>query len=429
MLHRIALILLVLLPASTLLWAVSPPEVSGTVASVWFPMLLLGLSCSLIVSVLVRLRRRLRTQRIPEAPSECISFEVSCPPADLLKTAERTFRGLVVVRRERCGGTESVLVDGRAGIWGSLLFHAGIVTVLAGSALGILFGLDGVLLLTEGERFTFGGRAIPHQRAGVLAHMMNADHFDVRLDRFEDRRPVGDVFAQASTVTCSARDGSETLDIRINHGSMFRGIRLHQADSWGYSPDVRLFRDGRPLLHAFVRLASPKQPADGLGRDHVTLADGTVVDLRLQAASARSAYGATRSVDGLVLLVSVRPPDGTRTECTLLPGESTRSGNITAAFPSLRKWTQLAVSRDPGVPVLTAGCALALIGLALRLFFVRRTIWLRVTPQGGGACLRVSGKTERYPDAFRAALAQDARRVQVEIPQHAADPPITLLPV
>jgi len=63
-------------------------------------------------------------------------------------------------------------------------------------------------------------------------------------------------------------------------------------------------------------------------------------------------------------------------------------------------YTGLQVAKDPGVPVVWAGCILITIGTLMAFFTSHRRVWARVTPEPGGAKVLFAGNASRNRVSF-----------------------------
>jgi cytochrome c biogenesis protein len=260
--------------------------------------------------------------------------------------------------RLRAGGWQVQPAEGRlaarrglAGRVGPLLVHAGLVVLLLGAAWGALGG-------QRQEQFLAPGRSLE------LLDSRGHSQLTLALDGFAVQRdPAGRPEQFSSQLRLLEGDGSEgsgllkAAAISVNHPLRFRGITLYQAD-WALAAiDVQLGRS--PVLQL------PLQTFPQLG-DQVwglvlpTRPDGTEPVL-LSLSSEQGpvdVYGA----DGQ--LISQLPVGGEAREVKGLP---LRVAGVLPASGILLK-------RDPGVPLVYAGFAIALVGGGLSLIATRQ-LW------------------------------------------------------
>jgi cytochrome c biogenesis protein len=71
-----------------------------------------------------------------------------------------------------------------------------------------------------------------------------------------------------------------------------------------------------------------------------------------------------------------------------------------------RYYTGLQVARDPGVPVVWAGCFLLVLGTFGAFFLSHQRLWLLIRPTGQGSEVRIGGTAHRNQAAFGRRFAQ-----------------------
>lgn len=78
-------------------------------------------------------------------------------------------------------------------------------------------------------------------------------------------------------------------------------------------------------------------------------------------------------------------------------------------------YTGLQVAKDPGVPIIWAGCILITLGLMIAFFLSHRRVWARVRPADrGGVEVFLGGNASRNRIAFErwfADLCTEAQEV------------------
>jgi cytochrome c biogenesis protein ResB len=87
-------------------------------------------------------------------------------------------------------------------------------------------------------------------------------------------------------------------------------------------------------------------------------------------------------------------------------------GELTLAFPQLRQYSELLVSRDVGIPLVLAAAILVLVGLMPSLFVSRRKLWVRAEPIPGGSLVTVGGFALQRRDAFEEEFARIVRSLE-----------------
>jgi cytochrome c biogenesis protein len=285
---------------------------------------------------------------------------------------------------------------------GPLLVHAGLVILLVGAAWGALAG-------QRLEQFLAPGRELE------LMDSRGTPQLTIALDDFAiERDPAGrpeQFRSRLRLIPPATGESSQRLsdplsaEISVNHPLRHRGITLYQAD-WalaalnlqlGRSPVLQVPLRSFPELGeqvwgvvlptrpdgsdpVFLALSSEQGPADVYGPDGQLLG-------RLAPG------GAPLDVRGLpVRLVSVLPASG------------------------------ILLKRDPGVPLVYAGFAVALLGGGLSLVATRQ-LWAVAEPAQGR--LHLAGLCNRNLPALAAELPPLlARAVQLAPPGERAESPL-----
>jgi cytochrome c biogenesis protein len=270
---------------------------------------------------------------------------------------------------------------------GPLLVHAGLVVLMLGAAWGVLGG-------RRAEQFLAPGRSLE------LMDSRGHSELTLALDSFVvERDPAGRPEQFRSSLRILNGDGSgnnnllQQSEISVNHPLRFRGVTLYQAD-WGLaaisvqlgrSPVLQLPLQTFPQLGEQVwGLVLPTRPDGG---DPVLLSLGSEqgpVDV----------YG----TDGM--LVASLAVGGPAQEVNELP---IRVASVLPASGILLK-------RDPGVPLVYAGFAIALLGGGLSLLATRQ-LWAIAEP----GRLHVAALCNRN----LTALARELPELMAELPQQA----------
>jgi len=268
---------------------------------------------------------------------------------------------------------------GLLGRVGPMLVHAGMVVLMLGAAWGSLAG-------QRSEQFLAPGRTLD------LLNSRGQSQLVVALDGFSVQRdPAGrpeQFTSQLRLLKGEAGPELKQAEISVNHPLRFKGITLYQAD-WSLAAiTVQLGKS--PLLQL------PLQPFPQLGEQIwglvlPTRPDGSepvLLSLNNEAGPV-DVYGA----DGQLLGQLV--PGGAATEIKGLP---IRVASVLPASGILLK-------KDPGVPLVYAGFAIALAGGGLSLVATRQ-LWAIGEGEGASGRLHVAGLCNRDLPSFAQELPQ-----------------------
>jgi cytochrome c biogenesis protein len=271
---------------------------------------------------------------------------------------------------------------GVAGRVGPLLVHAGLVVLMVGAAWGALAG-------QRLERFLAPGRELE------LVSSRGTTQLTVALDAFRiERDPAGRPEQFRSSLRLLAPPGPSQnstppalqAEISVNHPLRHKGITLYQAD-WGLAA-VNLQLGRSPVLQ--VPLETLPQLGDQVwGVVLPTRPDGSSVVL-LTLSSEQGP-------------VQVFAPDGERLAQLVPGGEAVEVAGLPMRIDSVLPASGILLKRDPGVPLVYGGFAIALLGGGLSLLATRQ-LWAISDPATGR--LHVAGLCNRNLTAFANELPQ-----------------------
>jgi cytochrome c biogenesis protein len=267
---------------------------------------------------------------------------------------------------------------GLLGRVGPLLVHAGLVVLMLGAAWGSLGG-------QRQEQFLAPGRSLE------LLDSRGHSQLTLALDAFAVQRdPAGRPEQFSSQLRILEGDGSadagllKSAEISVNHPLRFRGITLYQAD-WSLAAiNVQLGRS--PVLQL------PLQPFPQLGEQVWGLVLPTRPD------GSEPVLLSLSSEQGPV---DVYGADGQLVAQLPVGGEPGTVKDLPVRVASVLPASGILLKRDPGVPLVYAGFAIALLGGGLSLIATRQ-LWAVVE----AGQLHVAGLCNRNLTAFARELPQ-----------------------
>lgn len=424
--------------------------------SVWFSAIYLLLMISLVGCIIPRLfvyGRALRAapprtpRNLTRLPDHA-AYETSRTPGDVLARAREVLRerGYKVV-----GHDDSVAAErGKLREAGNLLFHLALLIVLAGFAIGSLFGYQGSVIvlvgggfsnnLTQYDDFDPGALFDP---AGMEPFSFTVDDFDV--DWITEGRNIGMSRKFVSDVSYRTEPGApeKSYDLRVNHPLKIGGTEVFLIGH-GYAPVVTV-RDGngkvvstgptvflpmRPDLVSFGVIKADNAETGQVGLEgqfypSFILADGDpqnltgddlnptlsmlvwTGDLGLDDGTPQSVYVLDKDKARMV------EQDGKPFRLDIQPGQTVKlpDGLGSVTFEGVQEWNRMQVSRTPLTWLALLGVCLALLGLMGSLFIRPKRAWVRARAGADGtlvelAVLDRSGGADLGPEleAITAAL-------------------------
>ncbi|MFI5099488.1 MAG: cytochrome c biogenesis protein ResB [Actinomycetes bacterium] len=405
--------------------------------SAWFAAIYILLFVSLVGCVVPRSFQHARAlrSRPPAAPRnlhrlpEHRSYVTSAEPDVVLTAATAALRR----RRWRVDvATGSGTVSAEKGYLretGNLVFHLAIVVLLAGVAVGALFGTHGTVIVVEGDSFANTVPRYDSFGAGRLAGTDSLPPFSFTLDSFSATYQRGgpqDSAPRSFTARLTVRDDPSSaprpVTVQVNDPLVVDGTKAFLIGH-GYAPHVTV-RDGQGRV--VLSSAVPFLPRDSrfLSQGVVKVPDARPTQLGFRAIflptakmdpvlGGQSTFPAADNPELLLTLFTgdLGLDDGTPQSVYLLDtsrmsqvaGQAMRPGDTwtlpgglgSVTFDGIRQFATFSVAHDPGqVPALAAAVA-ALAGLMLSLFVRRRRIWVRAVGEDGGRTLIAVGGLAR----------------------------------
>ncbi len=414
-------------------------------SSVWFSAIYILLMISLVGCVVPRLRVYWTAMRAlpPKAPRnldrlpESRTFTLDEAPDVVLGRAERVFRKrryrVVSTSTSGDGSTHGGELAGERGYLreaGNLLFHASVLVVLVGFALGQLYGYKGGVITVVGQGFSNSLSQYDDFAPGALFGPERLKPLNFTVEDFDVQfLTSGPQLGQPKDFTAKVAYEEEpgqplsTYDLAVNHPLMLDGISVFLVGH-GYAPIVTV-RDGNgdvayqgpvvflPQDSSFASFgvvkvpdAAPTQlgfeglflPTYGftMERGPFSQFPGLIDpvlslvpysgDLGLDDGSPQSVYELDK--DDLDTFESADASRGSAARLKLSPGDTVElpDGAGSIRFDGVDRWVKLQVSDTPGKALALGGVLLGIIGLMGSLFIRPRRAWVRVSPspQGDG---------------------------------------------
>ena len=394
-------------------------------SSPWFAAVYLLLVISLVGCIIPRLGVYFRGFRAqpPAAPANLsrlpasTSYETSASVEDVLAQARA-----VLGRRHR-------LRKGDTGDWvaaergqmreaGNLVFHLSVLVVLAGFAMGGLFGFEGGVVIVEGSSFSNNLTQYDDFNPGSLFRTSQLNPFCFKVNDYSDqwltsgsRAGMAVKFkADIGYQEQCGKGATKDFDLEVNHpldiGStevflIGHGyapvitVRNGKGQVIASGPQVFLPEDSTFLSYGVVKPSITKPVQLGLeGLFYPTYAavHGNPVtvfpndlnprlamfvytgDLGLDSGTGQSVYVLDKTH-----ATQLRQANGMPYRVDLKPGQTVKlpNGLGSVTFEGVKKWVRVQISQTPGKRIALAGVVLALIGLCGSLFIRPRRVWVR----------------------------------------------------
>ncbi|RJS46120.1 cytochrome c biogenesis protein ResB [Nocardioides cavernaquae] len=417
--------------------------------SAWFSAIYLLLAVSLVGCILPRTRVYFNALRAapPAAPRNLQRLPASAAAEVQASTDEIRDRAIRHLRRrryrvrsEQLRGVDhtapySFEISAERGYLreaGNLVFHIAVLVVLAGVALGSVWGYKGGAIVVKGDSFTNTPTLYDDFAAGSLTNADALDGFGFTVDDFDiewlikgPRAGMARKFVADLTWWDDKGEG-DSYPLRVNHPLTIGGTSVFLIGH-GYAPVVTV-KDGEgnvaysgptPFLpenqqtfQSFGVIKVPDAKPRQIGLEGLFLPTynedpmqfGSMFgddknpyltmqayagDLGMNDGGSQSVYALEK--DGLSLL---EKPDGSMFRVDLRVGETVQlpGANGSVTFEGVEPWVRVQVSKRPGTPFALGGAILALLGLLGSLFIRPRRLWVRaVAGPSGETLVEVAG--------------------------------------
>lgn len=431
-------------------------------AAPWFAAIYLLLVVSLAGCLVPRIRLHARALRRPPPPAPrhldrlplSQSYAVDADPSTVIETVRTRLsraRWRTVVRH---GADGTVAVSAEKGYLretGNLAFHVALLGLLAGVAIGGLWGWKATVLVTEGGGFCDTVNQFDQFTPGRLVDGTHLPQFCVDLQKFDATYLAnGQPAAFMATIRYGqgAAPPSRPDVLSVNHPLRFDGTRTYLI-AHGYAPVFTVvdpsgqrFTGPTPFLpqdpmftsSGVVKLpdARPRQigiegvftptrtPGDRVGLTSAFPAPldpavSVVVyegDLGLNSGIPQSVYSLDQAQIASGRLAIAERAGGGKARAVLTPGQSLRLADGTVIrLDGYRQWASFQISRDPGQLLALAAGVIMVLGLLASLRVRRRRLWVRATPAGSGRSVVAAGglartDPESYAEEFTAVVAR-----------------------
>jgi hypothetical protein len=311
-------------------------------ALAWAPWLLLGLAFADLAA--------LKTGIISHAPAGLAAIFGATLVAFLARIAQVSW-DLGRARRTLGGGIPE------------LVLLAGFVAVVVGGMTNWLLGLQGAVILSEGETVRLHrGAELQVFEAGPLARL-DEMKMVVTLDELELIPAGPDAFYPLSRLRVRRRD-DEPLSLEVTPRAWARAgtLRFHQG-AFGFAPRIVVLEGERAVFDGVVPFTTERRGRDGISLEGEV--PGPAEGLQI-----RGAVDLATLDDGMrghaTLVLAVTRGDRLLGRGSLVPGRfADIEDGYRIGFAGLEKWSEIDISRRNYREVVLAGAAVALAGTLL----------------------------------------------------------------
>ncbi|MDH4332528.1 MAG: cytochrome c biogenesis protein ResB [Desulfobulbaceae bacterium] len=423
-------------PAFFSLWQAQSPwqyylidrlQLNRVYTSLWFVCLIILIACSLACSLYYQTKAALKSAG-PSRKSGWAGVRGQALSCALPKATAALATNILQVMKKR-GYSHNpeedmdkafVFRKNSLGRWGGVIFHLGLLCIILAGLYNAALQQRGLVVLSEGETFSGKGEEWLHTEQGLLAAPFALD-FSARLGSF---RPLygssGRLKAAESELVMVNKGGqSVTRSLAINRPVHFNGIKIFLSGKYGYAADFILNERGPNPVLARILLDAPAGRGETIFHEldfpttDYHLAINFYPDLR-QPSFLPSFPGADLSISE-----NGAPPHYGR-----LPlGYTVQlSHGDTLTLRRVSYWSGLIFVNSHGLPLLSLGFGLIIIGAFLLYAVPCKVVSLRVSEEENDQRLFVNGSSKRYPALFFQELQEIANELEKVLTADAIQP-------
>lgn len=282
------------------------------------------------------------------------------PPEDLL----RQFPSV----DSSASGRQADVQRGSAGLWGTPLFHLGIVVIVAGAMLSASERFGAHLELAQGEAFSGQPNKLIADRFSTA---LDPDFGSLRLERLEAQVAEGKYLRELQAFITVQEKGGAPYEavLSVNHPLKIGKYTVYLDKNFGYSAAFdRILADGsiRPLLINFKVPRGKWGRGEAIERDEIVMLDNFPISYRMAFTPGEPpSFRLEASRGGRQVFGG-----------TLLPGQAADLGPYRLVFLGSVPWVGLYLTTDRAIQLVFAGFVITLGGFLLHLLVRPRRLHL-----------------------------------------------------
>lgn len=288
---------------------------------------------------------------------------------------------------------------GRAGFFGSIIFHAGMLILFSGIAISSLTNFRASLLLVEGRRTSAcEGEFLRVIRKPVLVPSIDELFFTLlRFNSKYDERGTP-VEYSVDLLFEDERANIGEKKVGVNKPLSYRGLQA-TLQRGGITPHFVIQKNGGVIFDAEVNLFA------GDFFDMFNVYDeGLSVHVKffpdMGINNDGTPYLISRELKKPGFLIELNTKDNIKFSGAGYMGEDIRAGNYLIRVESLKHWAELELSRDYGLRIILVGIITIITGLVIRFIDYDRWILLRIKE----GRIFISGRARFFNEIFKEEL-------------------------
>lgn len=298
----------------------------------------------------------------------------------------------------------------RAGRWGGVIFHVGLLFCIVAALYGLAFQKRGFIQLIQTETFQGKDEDWQSKRLGVFAKDFDLG-FQVYLNEFTPTYWENDQVKDLVSSLTMIDEKGEPSEFSVSPGKpvVFKGTKIYQSTDYGYALGFILKKEGEhePVGTNFLLDAPGKKDQPFKGKMDFPTTD-YILDMKFHPNLIEPSFYAT--IPGVNLTVTEKGEE--RFKRKVLFNQMALFGNDALKFAQIHYWTGLIFVENYGMPLVYCGFALSTLGALLIFMFPYKEVHLKVIEEGEHIELSMGGRAKRYKALFSEEFNEMAERIE-----------------
>ncbi len=323
---------------------------------------------------------RARSVEIPPGPGQRKGVNVSLSPGVTMNDLTLKLKGWFRKRRMRVFETGDMVVGyrGEAGFWGSIFFHAILITALVGLVIYYLGGYRASFNITEGQTLHLKRDSFFYIEKEPLWGLPVPDVL-ISLDSVYTTYATEDPWTAVDHVVKLQVKDLDTGEVSVEEMKINRPIKIDGKDfllqSGGFSPRVIITKGKETVLDSFVSLRNRGGRQDDFGLEGVHVNITIYPDYYLNDDGRPDTR--TPQLKNPFFEIELAGVRGRKSE--IIPiGGTMEWEDYKVHIPDVRRWVILQMTGEPGIGFFFIVSFLGITGVLLRVLDPEERIYIRI---------------------------------------------------
>jgi cytochrome c biogenesis protein ResB len=254
----------------------------------------------------------------------------------------------------------------RRNVWGSFIFHGGILVIISASLLTFAYQKDGFVQLIEGDTFSGQEAGFLSTSKGILAGVFEPE-FEIHLNKFSHSFwDTGELKEVKSDVTIDRRGVLLNTNLLRGQSLSVNGVNIYQSANVGYTLKISLLAGERGEQAVPTYFSLDMAPA---GKPLMGKSDFPTTDYLLDINFFPDSQGRSSYLVDPSLQVRFLKGEREVGRAELKPGDEVLVEKSRFRFEEIRPWSGLILTGNRFMPLVYAGFLINAAGIFMMFLF------------------------------------------------------------